>query len=111
MATLLESVFNHLVLPPKLPGRRDTDTEGIEHNVLTRLLQACETLESLPGQEPGDTWNSVRQQLVVFSDLSRGSLDQPSLISAFSGLSDSCPVTLHIAEQNCAILVRLVQSW
>ncbi|KAK3350347.1 hypothetical protein B0T25DRAFT_483283 [Lasiosphaeria hispida] len=110
MAALLESVFNHLVLPPKLPGHQDTNIEGIEHDVLTRLLNACGTLGSLPGQELQESWHSVRRQLIICLDLSRRSLDKPSLISAFSSLSSGCPVTLHIAEQNCAIFVRLVQS-
>ncbi|RYP56983.1 hypothetical protein DL769_009768 [Monosporascus sp. CRB-8-3] len=47
---LLESVFNHLVLPPKLPGQQDPDIEGVTHNILTRLIRACDTLGNLSGQ-------------------------------------------------------------
>ncbi|RYP37538.1 hypothetical protein DL767_002846 [Monosporascus sp. MG133] len=46
----LESVFNHLVLPPKLPGRQDPDIEGVTHSILTRLIRACDTLANLSGQ-------------------------------------------------------------
>ncbi|KAK0740027.1 hypothetical protein B0T18DRAFT_490812 [Schizothecium vesticola] len=37
MAGLLESVCNHVVLPPKLPGRRDGDIERLERDILSRL--------------------------------------------------------------------------
>lgn len=109
MAGLLESVFNHLVLPPKLPGCQDADIEGIERDILSRLLHTCESLGTLSTQETEETWHSVRRQLVVCLDLHRGSFDRESLISAFSNLSDDCPVTLHIAEQNCAIVIRLLR--
>jgi hypothetical protein len=48
---LLESVFNHLVLPPKLPGQQDRDIEGIEQSILTRLIRACDTLGKSTGQQ------------------------------------------------------------
>jgi len=112
MAGLLESVFNHLVLPPKLPGRQDGDIEGLERDILSRLIRACESLGTLPGQRTEEAWNSVRRQLVVCLDLHRRSFDSESLISAFSNLSDDCPVTVHIAEQNCAIIIRrYVSGW
>ena len=106
MAGLLESVFNHLVLPPKLPRRQDGDIEGLEQDILSRLLRACECLGTLPGQGTEEAWHSVRRQLVVCLDLHRRSFDSESLISAFSHLSDDFPVTVHIAEQNCAVTIR-----
>ena len=48
---LLESVFNHLVLPPKIPGHQDTDIGGIEQFILIRLKQACNTLNKFAGQD------------------------------------------------------------
>lgn len=46
---LLESVFNYLVLLPKLPGHRDIDFKGIKQNILTRLIRACNTLGKFTG--------------------------------------------------------------
>ena len=62
---LLESVFNHLVLPPKLPGRLDPDNEGIEYSILTRLIRACDILGKFAGQEFAQTWASIRHSLRV----------------------------------------------
>ncbi|KAH6856123.1 hypothetical protein B0I37DRAFT_317555 [Chaetomium sp. MPI-CAGE-AT-0009] len=109
MAPLLESVFNHIVLPPKLPGCQDADLHVVEHNILTRLLHACEISASLPNnQETQNAWQSVRRPLLVCLDLHRDHFDRASLRNALSSLHADCPLILHIAEQNCAVLIRLV---
>lgn len=108
MAPLLESVFNHLVLPPKLPGRQDADRDAVGHNILTRLIHACKTLVALPGQETQEAWQSVHHLLLTCLELHRDGFDRASLRNAFSRLDVGCPVALHIAEQNCAILIRRV---
>lgn len=108
MAPLLESLFNHLVLPTKLPGRQDADLEAVENNILTRLLDACETLAGLSDHETQEAWQSVRRPLLVCLDLHQDRFDGASLRNAFSRLDAGCPVILHIAEQNCAVLIRLV---
>ncbi|KAK3353831.1 hypothetical protein B0T25DRAFT_632188 [Lasiosphaeria hispida] len=110
MASLLESVFNHVVLPPKLPGCRDSNGRAVEDNLLARLLGACEALSTLPGQGAQSCWEFVRQQLLICLDLHRCRLDRASIRRAFSNLSVDCPLVLYIEEQNCAILVRLLPS-
>ena len=108
MASLLESVFNHVVLPPKLPGCRDPNDQAVGDNLQTRLLGACEALRALPGQRAHRCWRFVRQQLLICLDLHRCRFDRASIRRAFSSLSVDCPVVLYIEEQNCAILVRLL---
>ncbi|KAH6649391.1 hypothetical protein F5144DRAFT_542592 [Chaetomium tenue] len=108
MGPLLESVFNHIVLPPKLPGRQDADLDAVGNNILTRLIHASETLAALPGQETQEAWQSVRQLLLTCLELHQDGFDKASLPNAFSQLGVGCPVILHIAEQNCAILIRRV---
>jgi len=108
MASLLESVFNHVVLPPKLPGCRDLNGRAVEDNLLSRLIAACDTLRALPGQGKQRHWQSVRQQLLMCLDLHGCRFDRASIRRAFSNLSTDCPVVLHVEEQNCAILVRLL---
>jgi len=107
MASLL-SVFNHVVLPPKLPGCRDPNGQAVEDNLQTRLLDACDVLRALPGQMTQRCWKLVRQQLLICLDLHRCRFDRASIRRAFSNLSVDCPVLLYVEEQNCAILVRLL---
>ncbi|KAK5657566.1 hypothetical protein OQA88_3140 [Cercophora sp. LCS_1] len=110
MASLLESVFNHVVLPPKLPGFQELNGHAVEDNLQARLVGACDALSALRGQRAQRCWQLVRQQLLVCLDLQQCRFDRDSIRRAFSNLSVDCPVVVHIEEQNCAILVRLLPS-
>ncbi|PQE19818.1 p-loop containing nucleoside triphosphate hydrolase protein [Rutstroemia sp. NJR-2017a WRK4] len=103
---LLEAVFNHLVLPPRLPERQDTDIESIQQSILSRLIQACDTLEQSTGDAFKDTWASVRQSLRVCRDTNPGHLEKVSMLSAFADLEENDILILHVVEQNAALLVR-----
>ncbi|OCK76192.1 hypothetical protein K432DRAFT_428888 [Lepidopterella palustris CBS 459.81] len=103
---LLESVFNHLVLPPKLPGQLDKDVEGIEHSILTRLIRACDTLGKLAGQEFAETWTSIRHSLRVCPNVNQGRLDKTLMLQEFCGLRLKDLLILHVVKQNAALLVR-----
>lgn len=52
---LLESVFNHLVLPPKVPEHQDVDLESIEQDIVLRLIHACGTMYNFTDQPFGET--------------------------------------------------------
>ena len=103
---LLESVFNHLVLPPKLPGQRDIDIEGIERNILNRLIRACDTLGKLTGPEFTETWTSVGYSLRVCLNTNTGRLERVSMLREFCKLQRSDLITLFVVEQNAALLIR-----
>jgi hypothetical protein len=103
---LLESLFNHLVLPPKLPGQQDTDTELINENILTRLIHACNTLGNITGQEFADTWASIGHSLRLCLHLNQGRLEKSSMLYEFCHLQPNHLLILHIVEQNAALLVR-----
>ncbi|KAG4430699.1 hypothetical protein IFR05_013818 [Cadophora sp. M221] len=104
--TLLESVFNHLVLPPKLPGHRDIDFEGIEQNILTRLIRACDTLGKFTGQPFRETWASVRYSLRICLNTNRGRLEKASMLQEFCNLQRNGLFILYVVEQNAALLIR-----
>jgi len=108
MATtsVLELVFNHLVLPPKLPGHQDTDIEGIERNILSRLVCACDTLKNSSGQQFGETWASVCYSLRICLNMNRGRLEKASVLHEFRTLQQDSPLILHVVEQNAALLIR-----
>ncbi|KAK0724170.1 hypothetical protein B0H67DRAFT_640735 [Lasiosphaeris hirsuta] len=89
MASLLESVFNHVVLPPKLPGCRDSNGRAVEDNLLTRLLGACEALSTLPGQGAQSCWEFVRQQLLYASTSTGAALTERQ----YDAHSPTCQLT------------------
>jgi hypothetical protein len=103
---LLESVFNHLVLPPKLPGQQDIDIEGIKQSILTRLICACDTLGKFTDQQFAETWASVRRSLRVCLDINPGRLEKASMLQEFCNLQPEDLLILHVVEHNAALLIR-----
>jgi len=104
----LANVFNHLVLPPGLPGQQDADIEYISNDVLDRLIRATVTLGRLASWEQASVWHAVRQSLHRCQTLhARGRLEKQSLISEFRHLEHGQPIILHIIEQNAALIIRL----
>lgn len=102
---LLESVFNHVVLPPKLPGQRDVNIKDLEFVILTRLIDACRTLGKLSGDELAGTWLTVGNSLCVCRNLNSGRLERATLLQEFYDLDQNFLV-LHVTEQNAALIIR-----
>lgn len=102
----LESVFNHLVLPPKIPGRQDTDIEAIEQCILLRLKQACNTLHKFAGQDLQETWDSIDESLCACMNVSRCHYEWTSILKAFRNLQTKHFLILHMVEQNAALFLR-----
>lgn len=103
---LLESVFNHLVLPPKLPGHQDINIESIEQSILAHLIRACDSLGKLTGQKFAGTWASVSHSLRICLNTNTGRLEKASMLHEFRKLQRNDLLTLHIIEQNAALLIR-----
>jgi hypothetical protein len=104
---LFTEIFNHLVLPPQLPGKQDANIESIGDAIIVRLIQATSTLGRLGTQEQASTWNATRQYLRRCQTLHAcGRLEKLSLISEFQNFNRERPLLLHIFEQNAAVIVR-----
>lgn len=109
MMKVLESVFNHLALPPKLPGARDSNIERVERCIVDRLFDAAVTLKDLLKGEYDETWDRVLDSLQICRDLNqRGTLERTSLFNAFKELHqyDGANLIIHVAEQNAGLIIR-----
>ena len=104
MAPLL-TVFNHLVLPPKVPGEADTDSASIANAIGQRLVHACDTLITIAGRSE-DAWASIQHCLHACLRVNQGRLEKASLKLEFHNLQPGETLILHIVEQNAALLVR-----
>lgn len=102
----LETVFNHLVLPPKLPGRQDANLEDLSQEFVQRLSMSCTKLERVAPSALRQPISSLRHALRVCGELNHGRLDRKSLISGFETINKQ-PLILHVVEQNAALLIRL----
>ncbi|KAI9733803.1 MAG: hypothetical protein M1818_007070 [Claussenomyces sp. TS43310] len=110
--SLLESVFNHVVLPPQLPGRREPKIRLVESALADRLLSATRTLRDLSKNNIHDRLDYICQALDVCKTVNNGGkVDKASLLIEFWGLKPKGLLILHIAEQNAALLIRKHREW
>ncbi|KAK0755675.1 hypothetical protein N5P37_011775, partial [Trichoderma harzianum] len=105
-AGLLEEVFNHLVLPPKLPGKPFENPVSLLHELGRRLQKACVTLRPLV---PAKLWKTLIGSLNVIIKLNQNFLSREHLLEAFhllaKGDNDNW-LALHVLEQNAALLIH-----
>lgn len=105
---LLRSVLDHAVLPPNVPGKRETEERygEIADSLLTRLLRACKQAESLASQPFSDAIHSLSESLQACGELNRGKLDKETILRHFAQIKPQDVLVLHVTEQNAALLVR-----
>ncbi|KAI0878565.1 hypothetical protein GGS24DRAFT_517708 [Hypoxylon argillaceum] len=105
---LLSSVFNHLVLPPKIPGGQDLDIDTVSHDILLRMIHATDTAVNLTNDMPWqEEYKDLRSSLQACLELNRGHLEQGSLFKHFQKLELGKVLILYVNEQNAGLLVRL----
>ena len=103
----LERVFNHIVLPPKLPSKKDSRLYEIESALTQRLLTASRLLRDHVNVEYHDQWDCIRRSLESCKAVNLGGkLNKNSLLTQFRNLQRKDILILHIAEQNAGMLIR-----
>lgn len=107
----LELIFNHVALPPRLPGRHDHRIEEIECALTVRLLNASRELRDLMYSDFGDQWDSIRRSLQICKTVNAGGrLNKVSLVTEFQRLERKDLLILHVTEQNAGLLIRRHQE-
>ncbi|KAM3508890.1 hypothetical protein MY11210_006533 [Beauveria gryllotalpidicola] len=102
--SLLEAVFDHLVLPPKLPAGPEDDSIPLSWELTTRLITACRQIASTSSPSP---WETLDTSLLLTRSL-QGPVSMETLMSAFSTIAQEegeIWFALHVAQQNAAIIV------
>ncbi|KAI0393574.1 hypothetical protein F5Y17DRAFT_466837 [Xylariaceae sp. FL0594] len=104
---LLESVFNHLVLPPEIPGAQEGDQESIARHILERLVRAITTLQNITEESPWrDACQALQRSFETCIDLNNGPLDRCRLLKQLQSLSPGQVLILYVREQNAGLLIR-----
>jgi hypothetical protein len=105
--TLLGCLYNHIVLPARLPGGQDAKLERIARDILERLMQATSTLVALPQNQFSRSYEFLRRSLQTCKVVNEGGrLDRTSLLIAFRTLQFNDALILYVAEQNTGLLIR-----
>ena len=107
MASLLESIINHVALPPKLPGQAEENLNEIEQELVTGLVSASRVLQDAIPTDDFQRWDSTRRMLQTCKELnSGGRLNKSSLLRNFRQLEAGDVLILHIIEQNAGLLIQ-----
>lgn len=102
---LLESLFNHLVLPVKTPVRQDLNLDILEKDILQRLARACEFFIQTESRF-SRTWVHLENSIRICHKLNQRGLDNGALVEEFSALRPNAHLILHLAKQNAAVVLR-----
>ncbi|QSZ28812.1 hypothetical protein DSL72_003317 [Monilinia vaccinii-corymbosi] len=102
---LLESLINHIVLPPRLPGTEDkNELLGVE--LMGRFIAAAKVMRDIKGNDLSKNWDWIRRSLEIAKFLNaQGSLTKASLLSEFRDLQPNVILMLYVLEQNAALLI------
>ena len=101
------AVFNHLALPPRVPGREDPGLAQISYDILERLINATRSMSNLPGNPFSRETECVRRSLQSCQIVNEGGkLTASSLLSVFRSLRVNDVLILHVTEQNAGLLIR-----
>lgn len=105
--SVIEALFNHLVLPPKLPSQQDSNLDGLGQQLAVRLAKAAATLTDFESCPPlvKNALADLENSLLLSEKLNRGGLDQSSLLEAFASI-ETTPLIIHVVEQNAALFIR-----
>ncbi|OAA59813.1 hypothetical protein SPI_06011 [Niveomyces insectorum RCEF 264] len=103
----VETIFNHVVLPPQLPGRQDEELDAIGQDLVQRLLAACRALESTTDPALADGWHALNNLWTSCQKINSETLDNLSLSEAFADLeTDKQVLVCYVVEQNAGLLIH-----
>lgn len=100
----LEEIFNHMVLPVKVPDHGDRDSEAVGSAVLARLMRACKVVD----QDSSYEWSAVKRCLGACKGIARARFEAQELVQDWTYLGPGDFSLVRISEQNAALLVRRV---
>jgi hypothetical protein len=107
---LLESLVNHISLPPRLPGKQESEdwTDQIESALTERVLNASRTFSKLAQDERSMyQWECTRIVLQTCKAVKAGCrLNKTALLTEFRRFNHNGFLILHVAEQNAGLLIR-----
>jgi hypothetical protein len=103
---LLEALFHHLVLPPKLPRSFDGDNIALAQSLAERLQDALSLFRDI-----GDPkiWKTLETSFQATKDLNQNPQYQEDFQTALKKLNDSDGTVwlgLHIVQQNAALIIH-----
>lgn len=102
----LEYVFNHIVLPPRLPGKEENCDDDIRYELLSFLQDASLAFKSDSDKDLSAIGLSLGKVLEICEATNLGGkLDKSTLLREFQDIESKTPIILHVKEQNAGLLI------
>ncbi len=109
MDDFIERVFNHIVLPPSLPGGQDADVDNVGYRLLGRLGYACGSLECMGDEKMALSCKALASSLAMCQRMAQGTMSASTLLESFALLNNPDGlVILDIKEQNAGLVLRRI---
>ncbi|RHZ47792.1 uncharacterized protein CDV56_101182, partial [Aspergillus thermomutatus] len=108
-SNILALTFNHVALPPQLPGNRDGDaeTEKVNRELVERLLRSVNILRSVCDKSSTEVWDTIEKLLRTCILLNgNGFVNRDAALCAFKDIAPGDALILHIAQQNACLYLR-----
>lgn len=103
---LIKAIFNHIVLPPKLPGRHDAQSAAIEKDLVKRMVRGVDFLIARSDGSIKDALLDTKLSLGFCQDINHGgSVNKKALIESFYHLCPGISIIVHVTEQNAGLLI------
>ncbi|KAL4903827.1 hypothetical protein BDW74DRAFT_185914 [Aspergillus multicolor] len=105
--SVLRSVFNHVVLPPELPGQTDEHPEAVDRGLLRRLLSAVTVMKAKCDEAWWPTWQFLEDTLRLSSLVNDGRIcNKAVLVKVLGKVSPEAALAVRIREQNAGLLIK-----
>ncbi len=102
---LLRSIFNHVVLPHRIPNGEDDDSV-ISQELARRSIQAAQSIRDYADGQDFFEWERLSLGLKTSQVLNaEGYLNKARLLNELRELQSGRAVILHVSNQNAGILV------
>lgn len=106
-----EALYNHLVLPPWLPHRQDSNIHDIEQELIDRLIESARHMRDLPENVFGSTWDSIHRSLQATKSINAGGrINRTTLSQELLNLGSTGFLLVHVCAQNCVVTIRRTQE-
>ncbi|KAB8269441.1 hypothetical protein BDV30DRAFT_251350 [Aspergillus minisclerotigenes] len=107
----LELLFNHIVLPPRLPSQHDSSAHNIDKEISQHALNATNTLLGASEGDYWDVWDRVKMSLELCHAVhTNGHVDRLALMETFSKMESDMAIILHIEKQNSGLYIQQVRG-
>lgn len=104
--SMLDALYNHLVLPPLLKGVQDSNLSAVESVLLDRVhTTAVQLLAKVPGPLQS-SYAALQTSLQACRSIHINCrLDRRLLSEELLKLQTDCILILHVTEQNVGLLI------